>query len=140
MLVITTPLCAAGAVTSDVDLAVGAYGFLALASADRWNREGVSQNLLLCALGLAFAANAKLHAAILIPATAALLLLGGRIPSRSAWLRAASTVGALTLPWFVKVGLTTGNPIFPLLGEWLGYGATSAEHLAGRRRWTGTRD
>lgn len=55
------------------------------------------------------------------------------MPTAAATLRAASIIAALTLPWFAKSALTSGNPLFPMFGEWLGYGSTSAAHLAGRR-------
>ena len=47
----------------------------ALALADRWNRAGQGRDLTAAALLLAFAANAKLHAAALLPAVALLLAL-----------------------------------------------------------------
>ena len=41
------------------------YGFLALLHADRWNRRGERRDLWISALCIGFAANAKLHAAVL---------------------------------------------------------------------------
>ncbi|MGI9590317.1 MAG: hypothetical protein ACR2P8_03030, partial [Myxococcota bacterium] len=62
------PLVTSAAPGTYVDLGVGAYGFAALMLADRWNREGKRADLAAAALLLAFAANAKLHAAALVPA------------------------------------------------------------------------
>jgi hypothetical protein len=115
------------------DLGVGAFGALALLSADRWNRQGEPVDLTLCALCLGFAANAKLHAALLVPMAAAVLLFGGRAPSLRGVASRAGLLGLIVLPWFAKVALTSGNPLFPLFGEWLGYGPTSAELLAAKR-------
>jgi hypothetical protein len=115
------------------DIGVGAFGALALLRADRWNRRGEPVDLTLCALCLGFAANAKLHAALLVPMVAAVLLFGGRMPSLRSVASRAGLLGVIVLPWFAKVALTTGNPFFPLFGEWLGYGSTSAEHLAAKR-------
>jgi hypothetical protein len=36
-------------------------------------------------------------------------------------------------PWFVKTAVTTGNPFFPFLGEWFGYGPASERVLSLRR-------
>jgi hypothetical protein len=127
------PIVLEHAPTAYVDLAVGAYGFAALLSADRWNRTGDPRALLLSALCAAFAANAKLHGAILVPTVLAIVCLGGRPPS---WRRLAGCgllVTALVTPWLVKQALTTGNPFFPFLAERFGYGPTTPLHLASRR-------
>jgi hypothetical protein len=121
------------AASSYVDLGVGAYGFLALLWADRWNRGGEPRDLWLSALCLGFAANGKLHAAVLVPAVLALVLLGGRPPSLRRVALAAGVVALVCAPWLVKQALTTGNPFFPFLGSWLGTGPTTPEHLALRR-------
>jgi len=127
------PFSVEAAPTSYVDLGVAAYGFSALRFADRWNRGGAAANLAASALCLGFAANAKLHAAALCPAVLALVLLGGRRPSGRALLRSAGLVALVTAPWFVKVGITAGNPLFPLLPGWLGSGPTDARNLELRR-------
>ncbi len=116
-----------------VDLGVGAYGFLALLFADRWNRTGAVQALTVSALCIAFAANAKLHAAVLAPAVLAIVSLGGRPPPWRIVVRCAAWIAALVTPWFVKAAVTTGNPFFPFLGEWFGYGPSTAAPLALRR-------
>jgi hypothetical protein len=119
--------------TTYVDLGFGAYGFVALLSADRWSRLGERRDLLLCASCLGFAANAKLHGVVLWAAALALLLLGGRRPGwRDARLVAGVALG-LALPWLLKTWLTTGNPFFPFLGDWLGYGPTDARNIELRR-------
>jgi hypothetical protein len=115
------------------DLGVGAYGAVALLWADRWNRRGDPADLTTCALCLGFAVNAKLHAAILVPAVIALLLLGGRRPSPARLAPRAGLLALLVLPWFAKVALTTGNPLFPFFGGWLGFGPSSAALLAAKR-------
>lgn len=130
---LAVPFTLTSAPTTYVDLAVGTYGFLALLLADRWNRTGDGRWLTLAALFLAFAANAKLHAAILVPAVLVLVAAGGRAFPAALVARCAALVAVLTLPWFVKTGLSTGNPLFPLFGAWLGYGPSSAEHLAWKR-------
>jgi hypothetical protein len=127
------PFTFAEATAATVDLAVGAYGFAALLAADRWNREGRIESLTLAALCLGFAANAKLHAAVLLPVALALVLLGGRPPPARPLLSRAALCAALITPWFVKTGLTTGNPVFPLLGGIFGYGPSSPELLAWKR-------
>lgn len=121
--VLLAPLVVELAPSSYVDLGVGAYGFGALLLTDRWNREGQPADLTAAALLLAFAANAKLHAAALLPAVALLACLGGRLPPAGAWLRGAVVFSLTTAPWFVKTALTSGNPFFPLLTSWLGHGA-----------------
>ncbi len=130
---LVVPFTLDNAASSYVDLGVGAYGFLALLFADRWNRSGDARGLGACALCLAFAANAKLHAAVLIPACLMIVTLGGRRPGWRLLLRCAAIVAALGLPWLVKAGITTGNPFFPFLGDWLGYGNTDPTHLSLRR-------
>ena len=119
--------------TTYVDLGVGATGFLALSFADRWNRHGDPRDLTLAAIFLGFAANAKLHAAILCPAALALVWFGGRRPATAALARCASWTALLAAPWIVKATLTTGNPFFPFLCEWFGYGPTRPETLAAKR-------
>jgi len=134
LLALGTPLVLELAPTAYVDLGVGAYGFLALLAAERFARAGDPRELALSALAAGFAANAKLHGALVAPAALAILLLGGRRPRArelAAWLLA---VAALTLPWLAKAWLTTGNPFFPFLGEWLGTGPTSDLHLRLRRQ------
>jgi len=136
LLTLTLPLVTSpldGAPTTYVDLAVGAYGFTALLYADRWNRTGERSALWVSALCLAFAANAKLHAFVLCPAVLALVLLGGRRPPARILVQAGACVVALVSPWLVKTGLTTGNPFFPFLGDWLGTGATTERLLSLRR-------
>ena len=127
------PLVVDGATSTYVDLGMGAYGFLALLFADRWNRKGDSGALWASAICLGFAVNAKLHTAMLVPTVLIVVLAGGRCPT--GWMLAtrAAIVAALTLPWFVKVTLTTGNPLFPFLGEWLGFGAMHPRILEFRR-------
>ncbi len=127
------PLVTTAAPGSYVDLGVGAYGFVALLLADRWNREGDRRALIASAFCLGFAANAKLHAAILVPALLALVWLGGRRPPAALLARCGAVAGALVLPWFVKVALTTGNPFFPFFTEMLGTGPTDARNLEWRR-------
>lgn len=127
------PLVTAAAPGTYVDLGTGAYGFTALLLADRWNREGDRRTLLGAAFCLGFAANAKLHAALLAPALLALVLLGGRRPGAAELFRCAGIVAALTLPWLFKVALTTGNPFFPFLSDVFGTGPTDARNLEWRR-------
>lgn len=133
LFVLLVPFTVDAAPSTYVDLGVGLYGFLALLAADRWSRSGEASQLTRCALLLAFAANAKLHAAILVPAAAGLVLAGGRPPPLGALLSRGAALAALTLPWFAKAAITSGNPLFPLFGEWLGHGPSSAEHLAWKR-------
>jgi hypothetical protein len=130
---LVVPLTLDNAASTYVDLAVGAYGFVALAAAHRWNRAGQAHDLLLAALCIAFAANAKLHAAVLVPAVLAMVSLGGRPIGLTACVRYGAIVALLTLPWLVKQGITTGNPFFPFFGEWLGTGGIDPDHLALRR-------
>jgi len=139
LLVLLTPLVLESAPTCFVDLGVGAYGFAALLFADRWNRQGESSSLVVAALAAAFAANAKLHAAVILPATLLVVLVGGRRPPLRALVCCGSLTTLLVLPWFVKTALTTGNPFFPVLGEWFGYGPFARENLE-KRAWRLTYD
>lgn len=127
------PFTVDAAPSTYVDLAVGAYGFLALSFADRWNRSGETRWLPLAAAFVGFAANAKLHAAALAPAALAIALLGGRRPPPRALAACAGIAGLLVLPWLVKTAMTAGNPFFPFFGAWLGTGPATAEHLAWKR-------
>lgn len=133
LMALVVPLTLDNAASTYVDLAVGAYGYVALAAAHRWNRGGHPRDLLLAALCIAFAANAKLHAAILVPAVLAMVAFGGRPIGIGPCLRYAGIVALLLLPWLGKQAITTGNPFFPFFGEWLGTGAIDPEHLALRR-------
>jgi hypothetical protein len=127
------PFAVESAPTTYTDLGVGAYGFVALLYADRWNRGGGRGTLLVAALCLGFAVNAKLHAAILCPAALAIATLGGRRPPLRLLAACAAVVALVVTPWFVKVALTTGNPFFPFLGAWLGTGPTDAQNITMRR-------
>lgn len=127
------PFTLDAAPTTYVDLGVGAYGFLALLSADRWNRTGSARALGVCALALAFAANAKLHAFALCPAALAIATLGGRRPPARVLAGCTGLVFAGVAPWLVKAAVTSGNPFFPFLGGWLGTGATTEQVLSLRR-------
>jgi hypothetical protein len=127
------PLTVDLAATTYVDLAVATYGFAGLLLADRWNRGASPRALIAAAWLLGFALNAKLHAALLCPAVLVLVLLGGRPPPAALVARCVGLVAALTAPWLLKVALTTGNPLFPLFGEWLGTGPTDARNLELRR-------
>ena len=139
LLVLLTPLVLENAPTCFADLAVGTYGFIALLFADRWNREGESRSLVVATLAAAFAANAKLHAAVVLPATLLLVLLGGRRPPLRTLVGCGSLALLLALPWLVKTALTTGNPFFPALGEWFGYGPFARENVE-MRAWRLTHD
>ena len=130
LFVLLAPLTLESAPSSYVDLGAGAYGFLALLFADRWNRSGDARLIPATALCLAFAANAKLHLALLVPAVMALVLLAGRPPSVRQLAGASALVLALVTPWCVKAGFTTGNPFFPFLGARFGLGGYDARHLA----------
>jgi len=127
--VLLTPLVLESAPSAYVDLGAGAYGFLALLYADRWNREGDARLIPATALCLAFAANAKLNLAVLSPAALVIVCCGGRPPSRRQLAGAAALVLALVTPWCVKSAFTTGNPFFPFLGGVFGLGGYDARHL-----------
>ncbi len=131
--VLLVPFTLDAAPTTYVDLGVGAYGFLALLSADRWNRTGDVRALAVCALGLGFAANAKLHAFALCPAALVIATLGGRRPPARVLAGCAGLAFALVAPWLVKSAFTSGNPFFPFLGSWLGTGPTTEQVLSLRR-------
>jgi hypothetical protein len=130
---LVTPFVVQNSPSTYVDLGVGLYGAIALLAIDRWNRGGAPELLTLAGLTLAFALNAKLHAFILAPIGAALLLAGGRPPSSRQCMRSAAIGLVLVLPWFAKAWATSGNPLFPLFPEVLGAGQTSLEHLSLRR-------
>jgi hypothetical protein len=134
LLTLLTPLVLTHAPTCYTDLAVGAYGFGALLAAHRWNRGGGPHLLVVAAMLAGFAANAKLHAAVLIPAIFALLLVGGRPPRPRTLGALVGLVAVLALPWFIKQAITTGNPFFPLLGDVFGWGQSDATHIAIRRQ------
>jgi hypothetical protein len=127
------PFTVANAASTYVDLGVGAYGFIALLSADRWNRSGERRSLLLAAACAAFAANAKLHAALIAPAVMWIVAAGGRRPRAREAARAIGLAAALAAPWFVKQALTSGNPFFPLFAQTFGLGPYDAVHVSLRR-------
>ena len=127
------PLTLDYAASTYVDHAVGLYGYFALLFADRWNRTGESRALVVSALCLGFAANAKLHAVALWPAVLLLVTAAGRPPGLGPLLGGGLLATAVATPWVVKAALTTGNPFFPFFGEWLGYGPTTRAHLDLRR-------
>ncbi|MEE8476709.1 MAG: hypothetical protein V3T01_15235 [Myxococcota bacterium] len=133
LFVLMVPFALDAAPTTYVDLGVGAYGFLALASADRWNRTGDSRALTVSAACLVFAANAKLHAFVLCPAVLTIVLLGGRRPSPRLLLASTGLVLVGVAPWLLKAAVTSGNPFFPFLGHWLGTGPTTEQVLSLRR-------
>jgi hypothetical protein len=133
LFVLLVPFTLDAAPTTYVDLGVGAYGFLALLSADRWNRTGDARVLAVCALGLGFAANAKLHAFALCPAALVIATLGGRRPPGRVLAGCTGLVSALVAPWLIKSAFTSGNPFFPFLGSWLGTGPTTEQVLSLRR-------
>jgi hypothetical protein len=133
LFVLLVPFTLDAAPTTYVDLGVGAYGFLALLSADRWNRTGDARALAACALGLGFAANAKLHAFALCPAALVIATLGGRRPPGRVLAGCTGLVSALVAPWLIKSAFTSGNPFFPFLGSWLGTGPTTEQVLSLRR-------
>jgi len=116
LFVLLAPLTVELAPSSYVDLGVGAYGFGAFLLADRWNRGGTPRDLTGAALCLAFAANAKLHAAVLAPAVLGLVLVGGRPPALSVLVSRGALLLAVVAPWLVKTALTAGSPFFPLFG------------------------
>ncbi|HJO24183.1 MAG: hypothetical protein QF890_12095 [Myxococcota bacterium] len=116
LFVLLAPLTVELAPSTYVDLGVGAYGFGALLLADRWNRGGTPRDLTAAALCLAFAANAKLHAAVLAPAVLGLVLVGGRPPTLALLASRSALLLAAVAPWLVKAALTTGSPFFPLFG------------------------
>ncbi len=130
---LVVPFTVQNASSTYVDLGVGAYGFLALLEADRWNRTGDRRALRVAALCLGFAANAKLHGAALAPAALMLVLLGGRRPAPRALAGAGALTALVAAPWFAKAAVTAGNPLFPLFGRWLGAGPTTPELIELRR-------
>lgn len=130
---LVVPFTLQNATSCYVDLGVGVHGSAALLAADRWNRSGDPRQLLVAALFAGFAANDKLHAAAIAAAVLAICALGGRPLGLRAALRYAAVVALVAAPWFVKEALTTGNPFFPLFGEWLGLGPFDPRHVALRR-------
>jgi hypothetical protein len=127
--VLIAPLTIELAPSTYVDLGVGAYGFAALLLVDRWNRGGSERCLTAAALCLAFAANAKLNAAALVPAAVVLAAFGGRPPGWALIGRCTALLAACLAPWFLKTALTSGNPFFPLFAGWLGSGAAEPRYL-----------
>jgi hypothetical protein len=130
---LVVPFTVDNAASTYVDLGVGAYGFVALLSADHWNRTGQRRSLLLAAACAAFAANAKLHAALIAPAVIWIVAAGGRLPRAGDAARAIALAAALVAPWFVKQALTSGNPFFPLFAQTFGLGPYDAAHVSLRR-------
>ena len=130
LLTLLSPIVLTHAVTAYTDLAVGAYGFGALLAAHRWNCGGERGLTGLALVLAAFAANAKLHAAVLVPAVLTLLVIGGRPPDQRRLAVLAAVAGGVMLPWFVKSAIATGNPFFPILGDVFGLGASDAAHVA----------
>jgi hypothetical protein len=132
------PIAVQNAASSNVDLGVGAFGFLALLESERWSRTRDPRHLWASALCAGFAANAKLHAAVLAPAVLAIVAFGGARPAARQLARCAALYAAVVLPWFLKAALTTGNPLFPLFAATLGSGPFDPLHVALRQQRLGT--
>ena len=135
VLFIVTPGIASIANHAYVDVGVGLYVFLALAAASRALREGDRASVLAAGLFAGFAANAKLPAGAAIAAVALALLVGHK-GTRGAKKAAGAAAVALvvTLPWFVRAYLNTGNPFFPALLGTFGSGWADAAVVAATKQ------
>jgi hypothetical protein len=107
------------------DAWLGLFLLLALEETMRWAEEPSPRRAALAGLLLGLALAGKPTALLAAPALlAAALALGPRT-----WLRRGAVPGMLLgcgcallpwLPWLVKTGLATGNPVYPLAFGWLG--------------------
>jgi len=111
------------ATTAYVDLAVGLYGFVALAAAARALRDEPGPHAALAGVFAGFAANAKLNALLVVGLVALAFLVGRPRGARLRPMAVAVASGALVaLPWFARAAWNTGNPCFPLFADTLGTG------------------
>ncbi len=122
-----------------IDLGITFYTTAAILSLLRWRETRAELRWLsLAALSLGFALAAKpngLVAALLIGVLFALMLVKPPRPAFTAILRSSIMFGGLALlpflPWLAKNWLQTGNPFFPLLGNWFAAAGGAAGAGAG---------
>lgn len=134
-LFVLSPAVVALAGHAYVDVGVGLYVFLALAAASRALRDGDLVSWVAAGLFAGFAANAKLPAAVAIPAVAVAALVGrgGRRGVKDAAL--AASVGALVAtPWLVRAAIDTGNAFFPAFVDRFGSGWADATVVDATKR------
>jgi hypothetical protein len=125
-----------------VELALSAFVALAFWHLVVYLRSGALLDATLAGLALGIAASTKVHALVFAPA----LLVGllARPRRRAAAALAACAGVAVVLPWYVRAGVLTGNPIYPLVfggkywdshaaaeyaNDWAGYGIRGIWHL-----------
>ena len=120
---LAAPVVADLAGTASIDLWVGLYGFVALASAARAVRGEGGHAALAAGLCAGFAANAKLTGLAFVVATALVLLVGlGRRAGARPTALACGVAALVAAPWALRALLNTGNPVFPALAGPFGSG------------------
>jgi hypothetical protein len=115
-----------------VDMGLTAFATASLLALDRWLDEKRPGWLVLSTTLAGLAASTKylgLFFAALVGVAALVEVARRRAPAR-AILLAALAPAIVAAPWYAYVAHETGNPIFPFLGAWLGYGPWNAGDLA----------
>jgi hypothetical protein len=119
------PIVASLSGTAYVDPGLTLFVTAALFSLDRWRRSGERRWLALVALFAASAAAVKYLGLFFLALAGGAALLGG-IPTRPwpvRWRHAALFAGVASLvvvPWYGRIFLHTGNPVFPFFPEVFG--------------------
>jgi hypothetical protein len=95
------------------------FGWAFFISLDEWRRNGSRQALILSGIFAGFAFGTKYTAGVLLPAGAVALFWMYKDPAqRRFYPKHLATFGfsffLISLPWFIKNILATGNPFYPL--------------------------
>jgi 4-amino-4-deoxy-L-arabinose transferase-like glycosyltransferase len=103
---------------------------------DRWRSTGAREWLALSALFGATAADSKYLGLFFLGIAALLTILaGGRYRSAAARLRETLLFGSLAVvllaPWYLRIYLYTGNPVFPFLPQVFGSNLWDSVSLGG---------
>jgi hypothetical protein len=124
VLLLTTPTVILLGSRAYVDLGLLFYAAVGFVAVLRWGESGRARYLVIAGLGAGCAATVKYNGVLLVPLLAAASVLLREERRAAVALRAAVTVGLLALvpllPWLAKNLWQTGNPVYPLLHEWLG--------------------
>ena len=101
-----------------VDWFVLAFGWANLTCLDQWQQKRETHYLVLAGVFCAFALSTKYTGGVLLLVNLGYLLWDG-IRHRQEWLKNCLIIGTLTtiisLPWWIKNWIYTGNPFFPFI-------------------------
>lgn len=114
-----------------VDATVALFGTLAIAAADRSRGDAPARWALLAGvLAGAAAATKYLGLFFVVAIPVGLLAWSGRSRFRSAAVALAAAL-AVAAPWYVRIAVLTGNPVFPFFPRLFGASPWAQEGLAG---------